>query len=98
MWRPLEACPTFVIPSSSTGARLRRTQKIHLSSENLRSVSGLAYDCEGSAIAEQKRGCGNSDRGTAVAVLEGDLVADAELDGGVGWFVRLHGLHGDGAQ
>lgn len=59
---------------------------IHLSSENLRSVSGLAYDCEVSAIAEQKRGSGNSDHGAAVAVLGSDLVIDAELDGSVGWF------------
>lgn len=36
MWRLLEACPTFVTPSSSTGAGLRRRQMIHLSSENLR--------------------------------------------------------------
>lgn len=82
----MEDCLIFVTPSSSTGAGLRRRQKIRLSLGSLRSVSGLAYDCEVSAIAEQKRGSGNSDHGAAVAVLGSDLVADAELDGGVGWF------------
>lgn len=37
-WRLLRACRTFVTPSSSTGARLKRRQKTHLSLENLRSV------------------------------------------------------------
>lgn len=71
---------------------------IHLSLENSRSVSGLAYNCEVAAVAEQKRGVGNSGHGVAVAVLGGDLVADTELDGGVGWFGGLHGLHGDDTQ
>lgn len=35
-WRPLRACQTFVIPSNSTGARLRRRQRTPPSLGNLR--------------------------------------------------------------
>lgn len=35
-WRPLRACLTFVTPSSSTGARLRRRQRTHLLLGSLR--------------------------------------------------------------
>lgn len=82
----MEACPTFVTPSSFTGEGPRRRQTIHLSLENSRSVSGLVYDCEVAAVAEQKRGIDNSGHGVAVVVLGGDLVDDTELDGGMGWF------------
>lgn len=56
MWRLLRACRTFVIPSSSTEARLRRKQTIRLSSENLRSIPGLTYDHEVAAISERGEG------------------------------------------
>lgn len=79
----MKACRTFVTPSSFTGARLRRRQKTRLSSENLRSVPGFAYDWEVAAISEWGRGSGHSGHGAAAAVLGGDLVADARLDSGV---------------
>lgn len=37
-WRPLGACLTFVTPSSSTGARLRRRRRTHLLLGSLRYV------------------------------------------------------------
>lgn len=76
MWRLLRACRTFVIPSSSTEARLRRKQTIHLSSENLRSVPGLTYNHEVAAISKRGRGSGSSNHGAATGVLGGDLVVD----------------------
>lgn len=85
MWRLLRACRTFVIPSSSTEARLRRKQTIRLSSENLRSVPGLTYNHEVAVISERGRGgSSSSDHGAATGVLGGDLVVDAKLGGGVG--------------
>lgn len=84
MWRLLRACRTFVIPSSSTEARLRRKQTIRLSSENLRSVPGFTYNHEIAAMSERGRGSGSSNHAAATGVLGDDLVVDAKLGGGVG--------------